>query len=81
MIRFCVVALFVCLPSVNLDGASDRAKNTKDTAHVERVNHLQQVSDSLRVRLGIMERVMVTLAERNPLVMSVETLGTRSVRS
>ncbi|MDO8677756.1 MAG: hypothetical protein Q7R30_04230 [Acidobacteriota bacterium] len=30
------------------------------------------------MRLGIMERVLVTLAERNPLVMSVETLGTRS---
>lgn len=30
------------------------------------------------MRLGIMERVFVTVSERNPLVMSVETLGTRS---
>lgn len=78
MIRFCVLVLFVCLPSVHLDGAPARVKNAKGRALGERVNQLQHVSDALRVRLGILERVMVTLAERNPLVMSVETLGTRS---
>jgi hypothetical protein len=78
MIRFCVLLLFVCLPSVHLDGASARGKNIKGRARLERTNQLQSVADALRLRLGIMERVFVTIAERNPLVMSVETLGTRS---
>jgi hypothetical protein len=78
MIRFCVLVLFLCLPSVPLDGAPTRGKNTKGRARAERTNQLQVVADALRVKLGIMERVLVTLAERNPLVMSVETLGTRS---
>lgn len=78
MIRFWVLVLFVCLPSVHLDGASARGKNDKGRARAERTNQLQAISDALRVRLGIMERVLVTLADRNPLVMSVETLGTRS---
>ena len=78
MIRFCVLVLFVCLPSVHLDGASTRGKNTNGRARAERTNHLQSISDALRVRLGILERVFVTISERNPLVMSVETLGTRS---
>jgi hypothetical protein len=78
MIRFCVLALFVCLPSVPLDGASARVKDNKGRARAERTNQLQSVSDALRLRLGIMERVLVTIADRNLLVMSVETLGTRS---
>ena len=77
MIRFCVLVLF-CLPSVQLDGARVREANTNGRARAERTNQLQLVADALRVRLGIMERVLVTLADRNPLVMSVETLGTRS---
>lgn len=55
-----------------------REKDAKARAHAERTNQLQSVCDALRVRLGIMERVLFTLAERHPLVMSVETLGTRS---
>lgn len=78
MIRFCVLVLFVCLPSVHLDGAPALGKNTNGRARAERTNELQSVTDALRLRMGIMERVFVTIAERNPLVMSVETLGTRS---
>jgi hypothetical protein len=78
MIRFCVLVLFVCLPSVQLAGAPAREKNAKSRARAERTNHLQSISDGLRLRLGIMERVFATIADRNPLVMSVETLGTRS---
>jgi hypothetical protein len=78
MIHFCVLALFVCLLSVHLDGAPARGEDAKSRARAERTNQLQRISDRLRLRLGIMERVMVTLAKRNPLVMSVETLGTRS---
>lgn len=78
MSRFCVLVLLLCLPSVHLDGATARGKNLKDRARTEQANHLQSISDALRVRLGILERVLVTISERNPLVMSVETLGTRS---
>lgn len=78
MIRFCVLVLFVCLPPVQLHGASARVKHSKGRARAERINQLQSASDALRLRLGILERVFITLSERNPLVMSVETLGTRS---
>jgi len=38
---------------------------------------LQEITDDLRTRLEIPERVQVVLVEHNPLVMSVETLGGR----
>lgn len=38
---------------------------------------LQEITDDLRTRLEIAERVQVTLVDHNPLVMSVETLGGR----
>ena len=69
---------FVCLPSVHLDGATARGENAKSRARAERTNQLQLISDKLRLRLGIMERVHVTLVDHNPLVMSVETLATRT---
>jgi hypothetical protein len=39
---------------------------------------LQDLTDDLRARLEIKERVHVTLVDHNPLVMSVETLGGRT---
>jgi hypothetical protein len=39
---------------------------------------LQDLTDELRTRLQITERVHVTLVDHNPLVMSVETLAGRS---
>lgn len=39
---------------------------------------LQDVTDQLRDRLEILERVLVTIVDHNPLVMSVETLSGRS---
>lgn len=39
---------------------------------------LQDVTDDLRTRLNINERVQVELVDHNPLVMSVETLNGRS---
>ena len=39
---------------------------------------LQDLTDDLRTRLQITERVHVTLVDHNPLVMSVETLNGRS---
>jgi hypothetical protein len=38
---------------------------------------LQEVTDDLRSRLQISERVQIELVDHNPLVMSVETLGGR----
>lgn len=42
------------------------------------VEVLQDVTDDLRIRLQIHERVNVELVDHNPLVMSVETLAGRS---
>jgi hypothetical protein len=42
------------------------------------VERLQDVTDLLRRRLNILERVLVTVVDHNPLVMSVETLSGRS---
>ena len=39
---------------------------------------LQAITDDLKTRLEIRERVHVTIVDHNPLVMSVETLGGRS---
>jgi hypothetical protein len=39
---------------------------------------LQDLTDELRARLAITERVHVTLVDHNPLVMSVETLAGRT---
>ena len=39
---------------------------------------LQDITDDLRTRLEITERVQVMLVDHNPLVMSVETLGGRT---
>ena len=38
---------------------------------------LQEITDDLRMRLEITERITVTLVDHNPLLMSVETLGGR----
>lgn len=42
------------------------------------ISHLQDITDKLRHRMEIVERVVVTVVDHNPLVMSVETLGGRS---
>lgn len=55
----------------NRDWISRVAPITETTA-------LQDITDDLRSRLNIIERVHVTVVDYNPLVMSVETLGGRS---
>ena len=42
------------------------------------ISHLQDITDKLRHRMQILERVVVTVVDHNPLVMSVETLGGRT---
>lgn len=53
---------------------------THDSGRVDSVVEiaaLQDLTDSLRGRLEIMEKVVVTIVDHNPLVMSVETMAGR----
>ncbi len=58
------IALVVCLLPLRLSAQS--------------VDSSQAVTDGLRHRLEILEKVYFTLVDHNPLVMSVETLAGRS---
>lgn len=68
----CVAALH--LPPTAVSAGGDERRD----ARVLDVDRLQQATDALRRRLNILERVLVTVVDHNPLVMSVETLGGRS---
>ena len=72
-----VVVLLSLLP-LRLDVVPDivASATARGVARVE-VGMLQEVTDDLRNRLQITERVQVTLVDHNPLVMSVETLSGR----
>lgn len=59
------------MPTVS-DASNGRAADTTT------VVSLQDLTDDLRGRLQITERVHVTLVDHNPLVMSVETLNGRA---
>jgi hypothetical protein len=59
------------MPAVS-DASNGRAADTTS------VVSLQDLTDDLRGRLQITERVHVTLVDHNPLVMSVETLNGRT---
>jgi hypothetical protein len=59
------------MPEVSIDWIS------RDTGRTE-IAALQEVADDLRTRLQINEQVHVELVDRNPLVMSVETLAGRT---
>jgi hypothetical protein len=62
---------FEVAPSVSTDFISRSVGRTE-------VAVLQDVTDDLRSRLQITERVQVELVDHNPLVMSVETLAGRA---
>lgn len=68
----CATALH--FPSVAVDAAGDERRDVR----VVDVEQLQRVTDDLRRRLTILERVVFTVVDHNPLVMSVETLSGRS---
>jgi hypothetical protein len=53
------------------------AAGDRSGAEAASIFALQDVTDDLRMRLEIKERVHVTLVDHNPLVMSVETLNGR----
>ena len=58
------IAVFVCVLPLHLSAGP--------------VDRYQSITDDLRTRLQILERVTFTVVEHNPLVMSVETFGGRS---
>lgn len=73
------VVLLLCASALYLMPSIVAAESTVGTdersAEIARV---QQATDILRRRLNILERVLVTVVDHNPLVMSVETLSGRS---
>ena len=73
------VVLLLWLSPLRLDAAAAASEHViaRATAPAE-VATLQVVTDDLRTRLRISERVEVTLVDHNPLVMSVETLSGRA---
>src|SRR5262245_22641131 len=73
------VILLLSLLPLHSDAASTTAENWigRVTPSAE-TPLLQEVTDHLRSRLSIAERVEVSLVDHNPLVMSVETLAGRN---
>ena len=73
------VLVLVCAGALHLPSASAAMSEVegRDERPVE-IDRLQQITDDLRRRLNILERVLVTVVDHNPLVMSVETLAGRS---
>jgi hypothetical protein len=69
------VVLLLCIASLHSAPASSDAR---DVNHYGSITDLQNLTDNLRARMEILERVVVTVVDHNPLVMSVETLGGRS---
>ena len=70
------VVLLVCMMSVHLAAVS--SSDLRVTDGYGTITHLQDITDKLRDRMEILDRVIVTVVDHNPLVMSVETLGGRS---
>ena len=59
------------LPSASMDWISRGSERTE-------IDALQELTDDLRGRLQIDQRVIVEIVDHNPLVMSVETLAGRT---
>ena len=78
MSKMCV-ALLLCAATLHLTPtamARDHGRGGDERS--AEIARLQEVTDTLRHRLDILERVLVTVVDHNPLVMSVETLSGRS---
>jgi hypothetical protein len=72
LVLLCAAALHSSPVALHGAGSESRDVRTVD------VDRLQRVTDDLRRRLNILERVLFTVVDHNPLVMSVETLSGRS---
>lgn len=75
-----LVVVLLCAAALHLSarGVSAGDSEPGSDALALEVERLQRVTDDLRRRLNILERVLVTVVDHNPLVMSVETLSGRS---
>ena len=70
-------ALCVCMVCMCSTAVAGLAAGDDESGNSVTIAQLQDVTDELRTRMDILERVIVTVVDRNPLVMSVETLGGR----
>lgn len=78
MMQLGVVLVIVWMLSLHYAIVSAHEEYIHSQVRWERFETLQSIVDRLRLRLEILEPVRLSLVEFNPLVMSVETLGTRS---
>ena len=73
------VVVLLCVAALQLSSRTIAADDIKSRdARLVEVDRLQHITDQLRTRLDILERVLVAVVDHNPLVMSVETLSGRS---
>lgn len=73
------VVLLLSLLPVHSGATSASAENwISRVAPLAEVTVMQDMTDDLRARLDVAERVEITIVDHNPLVMSVETLSGRS---
>ena len=73
-----VVLLLSLLPLHSDAVSSSTGDWISRVAPISEATVLQDITNDLRTRLEILERVQITVVDYNPLVMSVETLGGRS---
>jgi hypothetical protein len=78
MKKFCVLLSVCALPLQSIVASSSEAAGNGSVGEFGAIARLQRITDDLRDRMDILERVVVTIVDYNPLVMSVETLGGRS---
>jgi hypothetical protein len=71
-----ILVCVVCVPSAVV--SAPISARERGPANYGTIAHLQDLTDQLRGEIEIAERVVVTVVDHNPLVMSVETLGGRS---
>jgi len=73
------IALLLCvLPLRSVAGAHGSEFVLRRADEPARITQIQTMTDDLRGRLQINEKVHIVLVDHNPLVMSVETLSGRS---
>ena len=71
--------VLLCAAALHLSSGLVAAGDFKSRdEHIVEIDRMQRITDDLRRRLHILERVLVTVVNHNPLVMSVETLSGRS---
>jgi hypothetical protein len=80
MIQLCVALLLPWLLPLHLHAAPANKDDHKGRARKERFSaeRVQTITDRLKTRLDILERVDVAIVAHNPLVLSVETKAGRS---